>query len=79
MTVMTDDWPFLLIMRILALVLALALAVLVALIVPSHDNGPFMTAFAVTLVALITALVLLGYIGGRRVAPDPPDSPPTGN
>ncbi|MCC6630341.1 MAG: hypothetical protein IT340_23410 [Chloroflexi bacterium] len=76
---MTDDWPLLLIMRVLALVLALVLAALVALIVPSHDNSPFMTAFAVTLVALITALVLLGYAGGWRAAPGPPDSSPNGS
>lgn len=46
--------------------LAVALVVLVAMIVPSPDNGPYMTPFALLVVALITALVLLGFSGGLR-------------
>jgi heme A synthase len=57
----------------LAALLALALAALVALILPSADNGPYMTPFAILLVALCTALILLGYAGGWR---DGPDAPP---
>lgn len=53
-------------LRALALLLALALAALVWLTVPSADNGPFMTPLAVTLVAFVTVLVLLGYAGGLR-------------
>jgi uncharacterized protein (DUF58 family) len=62
-----------LVLRGLAAVLIVALAALVFVIAPSRDNGPYMTAFAVTLTALITVLVLLGYAGGSRAAPEPPE------
>ena len=42
-------------------VMALALIGLVILIVPSADNGPYMTPFAFALLALLTALVLLAH------------------
>lgn len=51
------------VLRLLAAGLTLALAALVALIAPSADNGPFMTPFALVLIALVTVLVLLGYAG----------------
>jgi hypothetical protein len=63
------------ILRGLAVALTLALAALVALIVPSRDNGPAMPALVVILTALVTVLVLLGYAGGLRAAPDPPAAP----
>ena len=48
----------------LAALLALALAALVVLILPSVDNGPYMTPFAIVLVGLCTTLILLGYARG---------------
>jgi uncharacterized membrane protein len=65
-------------LRLLSVALVIALAGLIALIVPSPDNGPYMTPFAVLLVGLVSALVLLGYAGGLRDAPDqPPAEPPS--
>jgi peptidoglycan/LPS O-acetylase OafA/YrhL len=60
------------VLRLLAAGLTLALAALIALIVPSADNGPFMTPFALVLVALATVLVLLGYASGLGDAPAAP-------
>jgi hypothetical protein len=60
------------VLGVLAVALALALAALVAMIVPSADNGPYMTPFALLVVALATTLVLLGYVTGLR-----DDRPPT--
>ena len=64
----------------LAALLALTLAALVALILPSTDNGPYMTPFAIVLVALCTSLILLGYAGGPRENPAaPPVQQPEGD
>jgi hypothetical protein len=62
-------------LRGLAVAIALALAALVAVIAPSPDNGPYMTPFAITLVALATVLILLGYAGGLTDSPAAPEGP----
>jgi hypothetical protein len=51
-------------LRLAALLLTAALIGLIALIVPSADNGPYMTPFAILVEGLITVLVLIGFVGG---------------
>jgi len=64
------------VLGVLAVALALGLAALVVVIVPSADNGPYMTPFALLVVALATTLVLLGYAVGLRDDPPPTSGQP---